>query len=230
MGTHPVGRTELNPLLAQMGLAAVTLGRGPGAAGVTVAFLTLAFALALLAEGYRATLVRAEHDRASFAVPLDVVVREDLRSLIPVLDAAPLERYEAIGGGTTAVPILRIRTSVGNAEGIGGVTLLGLPPAEIQRLRGWRDGFSDRSRSDLAALVQPATPVELQGVSLGSRLRFRAGPGLVALRASIATPDGRFSSLDLGRLSPARPPASTVCCHSACAEERSSDSSSFLRG
>ena len=39
-------------------LAAVSLGRGPGAAAVTVAFLTLAFALALLAEGYRATLVQ----------------------------------------------------------------------------------------------------------------------------------------------------------------------------
>ena len=49
-------------------LAAVTLGRGPGAAAVTVAFLTLAFALALLAEGYRATLVQAESDQASFAV------------------------------------------------------------------------------------------------------------------------------------------------------------------
>ena len=45
-------------------LAAVTLGRGPGAAAVTVAFLTLAFALALLAEGYRATLVQAESDQA----------------------------------------------------------------------------------------------------------------------------------------------------------------------
>jgi FtsX-like permease family len=187
-------------------LAAITLGRGPGAASVTVAFLTLAFALALLAEGYRATLVRAERDQASFVVPLDIVVREDLRSLVPVLDAAPLERYAAAAGaGSNAVPILRIRTSVGNAEGIGGVTLIGLPPAEIPQLRGWRDGFSDRSRSDLAALVRPSTPVELQGLQLGSRLRFQAGPGLVSLRASIAAPDGRFASLDLGRLSPSEP-------------------------
>ena len=186
-------------------LAAITLGRGPGAAGVTVAFLTLAFALALLAEGYRATLVRAESDQASFAVPLDVVVREDLRSLVPVLDAAPLARYAAVGAGTRAVPILRIRTSVGNAEGIGGVTLLGLPPSQIPLLGGWRDGFSDRSRADLAARVEPSKPVTLQGLRLGSRLRFQAGPGLVSLRASIATPDGRFSSLDLGSLSPEKP-------------------------
>ncbi len=37
-----------------------------------------------------------ERDQAAFAVPTDVVVREDLRSLVPVLRAAPLERYAAI--------------------------------------------------------------------------------------------------------------------------------------
>ena len=139
-------------------LAAITLGRGPGAAGVTVAFLTLAFALALLAEGYRSTLVRAERDQASFAVPLDVVVREDLRSLVPVLDAAPVERYDEVAQGATAVPILRIRTGAGNAEGIGGVTLLGLPADEIPLVNGWRDDFSEHSRSELAALVRPSSP------------------------------------------------------------------------
>ncbi len=48
---------------------AVSLGRGPGAAAVTVAFLVLAFALALLAEGYRATLARGEADQAAFRGP-----------------------------------------------------------------------------------------------------------------------------------------------------------------
>ena len=182
-------------------LAAVTLGRGPGAAGVTVAFLTLAFALALLAEGYRSTLVQAEQDQASFAVPLDVVVREDLRSLVPVLDAASIERYGSVAAGSKAVPILRVRTGTGNAEGIGGVTLLGLPADEIPRVRGWRDDFSDRSRSQLATLVRPSSPIAVQGVRLGSRLTFLAGPGIVSLRATIATPDGRYSSLDLGPLS-----------------------------
>ncbi len=182
-------------------LAAVTLGRGPGAAGVTVAFLTLAFALALLAEGYRSTLVQAEQDQASFAVPLDVVVREDLRALVPVLDAASLERYGAVAGGSKAVPILRVRTGTGNAEGTGGVTMLGLPADEIPRVSGWRDDFSDRSRSELATLVRPSSPIAMQGIRLGSRLTFRAGPGIVSLRATIASADGRYSSLDLGSLS-----------------------------
>ena len=183
-------------------VAAVSLGRGPGAAAVTVAFLTLAFALALLAEGYRATLVRAEGDQASFAVPLDIVAREDLKSLIPVLDAAPLTRYQALAGSGIAVPVLRARASSGSAEGISGITVLGLPAAQIPRLHGWRDGFADRSRSSLAAAVTPPTATALQGIDLGSRLAFVAGAGLVSLRAVIAVQDGTFASLDLGPLRP----------------------------
>ncbi len=166
-----------------------------------MAFLTLAFALALLAEGYRSTLVQAERDQASFAVPLDIVVREDLRSLVPVLDASSLERYGSVAEGSKAVPILRVRTGTGNAEGIRGVTMLGLPAGEIPNVSGWRDDFSDRSRSELAALVRPAAPIAVQGIRLGSRLTFLAGPGVVSLVATIATPDGRYSSLDLGPLS-----------------------------
>ena len=62
------------------------------------AFLTIAFALALLAEGYRATLVRGEREQAAFQVPLDVVVREDPGSLVRVFEAAPLERYRELAG------------------------------------------------------------------------------------------------------------------------------------
>jgi hypothetical protein len=74
-------------------------------------------------------------DQAAFAVPLDIVVREDLKSLIPVLDAAPLARYGTLAGGSVAVPVVRIRASVGAAEGISGVTVLGLPAAEVAGAR-----------------------------------------------------------------------------------------------
>ena len=183
-------------------LAAVTLGRGPGAAAVTVAFLTLAFALALLAEGYRATLVQAESDQASFVVPLDIVVREDLKSLIPVLDAAPLSRYAALAGGSTAVPVVRIRGSVGNAEGVSGITVLGLPAAETTQLHGWRSDFSGDSRASLAAAVTAAGRRGGEGhpARLAAALRCRS-TGIVSLRATIATPDGRYTFVELGPLS-----------------------------
>ena len=66
-------------------------------------------------------------------MPLDIVVREDLSRLVPVLDAAPLARYGELGGGVDALPVLRIASSAGQAEGITGVTVLGLPPSWIPR-------------------------------------------------------------------------------------------------
>ena len=137
-------------------LAAVTLGRGPGAAAVTVAFLTLAFALALLAEGYRATLVRAEGDQASFAVPLDFVVREDLKSLVP---GSRCRAARALRRCSPADP--RPSPSCGSARaretprGSAGSRCSACPSREISRVHGWRDGFSDRSRASLAAAVAP---------------------------------------------------------------------------
>jgi hypothetical protein len=179
-------------------LAAVSLARGPGAASVTVAFLSIAFALTLLAEGYRATLSRAESDSAAFRVPLDVVVREDLRRLVPVLDAAPLDRFEDLGPGARAVPILRLQAGAGGAEGISGVTVLGLPARELPRLRGWRGEWADESRSDLAAALAPAGDARLQAPRVGGRLALRASAGLVSLRAILVDSSGRFHRLALG--------------------------------
>ena len=50
--------------------------------------------------------------------------------------------------------------------------------------------------------MKPPAGAAPQGIPLGSRLRFSAGPGIVALRATIVAPDGRYSSLDLGSLAP----------------------------
>ncbi len=182
-------------------LAAVSLGRGPGAAAVTVAFLVLAFALALLAEGYRATLARGEADQAAFRVPLDFVVREDLRRLVPVLDAAPLERFGKLGGVAAAVPVLRVRGGAGQAEGVSGVTVLGLPASVVGRLRGWRSSWADVSRATLAADIAPPHPLTLSGIRLSSNdLALEAGPGPLTLVATVVSPRGRYRRVELGRL------------------------------
>ena len=111
-------------------LAAIGLARGPGAALATVAFLTIAFAVALLAEGYRATLVRGDREQAAFQVPHDVVVREDLGNLVRVFDAAPIARFdELVGTGGAARPVLRVTGGAGRAERVSGVTVLGLDRA-----------------------------------------------------------------------------------------------------
>ncbi len=183
-------------------LATISLARGPGAAAVTVAFLVLAFALALLAEGYRATLSRAEADQAAFRVPLDVVVAEDMTRLVPVLDAAPVRRFGSLTAGVDAVPVLRLRAGAGRAEGISGVTVLGLPAAAIPRLHGWRHEWAGASLESVAARVAPERPAQPVGIPLrGGTIDLAASPGKLTLFATVASPDGRYRELRLGALS-----------------------------
>jgi hypothetical protein len=186
-------------------LAAVGLGRGPGAAVATVAFLTIAFALALLAEGYRATLARSDREQAAFQVPLDIVVREDLENLVRVFDVATPARFqELVGPGGEAHPVLRVTASAGRAEQVSGVTVLGLDQAAIENVGVWRtDWAGGRTPSDLAALVDPGRPVDQRGIRLpGGRMALTAGPGLLSFAGIVRLQDGSFRRIDLGSAKP----------------------------
>ena len=129
-------------------LAAVGLGRGPGTTVVTVAFLTIAFGLALLAEGYRATLARGEREQAAFQVPLDVTVREDLSSLVR---PSTLRRSSATARSPEpsgdAYPVLRVSGGAGRAEQVTGVTVLGLDREAIEQIGVWRPELGRRRRA-----------------------------------------------------------------------------------
>jgi hypothetical protein len=190
-------------------LAAIGLARGPGAAVATVAFLTIAFAVAVLAEGYRATLVRGDREQAAFQVPHDVVVREDLRNLVRVFDAASIERFGELVGDGGARPVLRVRGGAGRAERVSGVTVLGLDGVAIEQVGVWREDWAaGRGRTELAALVEPASSADMRGIPLpNGRIALEVGPGLVSLAAIVRSSDGSFRRLDLGE---ARPRTSTT--------------------
>ena len=182
-------------------LAAVGLARGPGAAVATVAFLTIAFALALLAEGYRATLSRADREQAAFRVPLDVTVRESLQNLVRVFDAAPLQRFEqVVGEGGSAHPVLRVSASGERAERVSGVTVLGLDGDSIRGIGVWRPGWSSGTdRDELAALVAPDRDVALRGLALpDGRIVLGVSPGIVSYAAIVRLEDGSFRRVEIG--------------------------------
>lgn len=179
-------------------LAGVSLAGRPGAAGVATAFLALTIGLATFAETYRATLARGERDRAAFAVPTDVVVRENLRALVPVLRAAPLERYRLIPGVEAAHPVVRLTASAGPSASISGVTVLGLPGEAVASMPLWRDDWG-QSHAALVAAVAPPGPTALRGAVLrGSRLRLAVDPGILSYEATIRDRDGGFRVVDLG--------------------------------
>jgi FtsX-like permease family len=180
-------------------LAGVSLARAPGAAGVAAAFLALAVGLAVLAVAYRSTLQTGERDRAAYAVPADVVVREDLRALVPVLRAAPLARYASIPGVESAYPVFRGTASAGPAASVSGVAVLGAPAGAIRSMPLWRGDWGT-SRSGLVASVAPSGPTGLRGVKVEApTLRVAVGPGVVSYRATIQQADGSFRTVDLGR-------------------------------
>ncbi|HEX3291791.1 MAG TPA: FtsX-like permease family protein [Gaiella sp.] len=193
-----VGRLFARRGAEDVRLAGVSVARAPGAAGVAAAFLALAVGLAVLAEAYRSTLETGVRDQAAYAVPADVVVREDLRALVPVLRAATLARFSSIPGVEAAYPVFRSAASAGPASSISGVTVLGVPGGAVRAMPLWRHdwGMSERA---LAAAVAPVGSTRFQGVDVrGAALRVEAGPSLLSYRATIEQRDGSFRVVDLG--------------------------------
>jgi hypothetical protein len=186
---------------AAVRLAALSLARHPGRAAVAVAFLVVSLGLALFAEAYRATLVRGQDDQASFAVPVDDIVRADVTKLVPVFQAAPLERFAAAVPGTHAFTVLRQSGDVRRLEGTRGVTVLGLPAAELTRLR-WRRDNASESPETLRRLLRPPTAMTPRGVHVPADARelvlpLTARGDELAVRAVILR-RGRAYGLALG--------------------------------
>ena len=212
-------------------ISSLTLARNPGYAIAATAFLVVSFGLALFAESYRSTLARGERDQAAHRVPLDYALKEDLRRLIPVQDAASLARFRALQGVET-VSVLRLTGGVGRLEGESGITLLGLDPDELAHINGWRDDELPGSRQELARRIE-AAPAR-NGPRLGNTLRARFSDGPIKLFAEIEGPTGRFSRVPLGEPLPAEARggrlAGIAIDPDTRLQERGADAGQALRG
>jgi hypothetical protein len=182
-------------------LAALTLARRSGHGAIAVSFLAVSVGLAVLALLYYSSLTRGSTDQATYAHPFEATVREDLSpgGLVSPLEAAPFERFSALG---EAVPVMRQRASVTSVAGPEQVTFLALPAQALPELEGWRDDFSARSRAELAALLAPtaARPRSVRLPSDAAELSVTASAegGDGSLEAAIQTPRGGFVFVDLG--------------------------------
>jgi hypothetical protein len=182
-------------------VALLALSRAPVRTGATAAFLLVSIGLALFAASWRATLDDGARDKAAFAVPLDVTVDEGSRLVLP-LDAAPLPRYEALGPGVRAYPILRRNANVaGLGASVVSPTVLGIPPDAISKLH-WRSDFSADTPAEIArrvdsgssALAVVTLPTDARSASL--RVSLSGVP--VRLDLVLRGRDGRVSTLELG--------------------------------
>ena len=185
-------------------LAGVSLARSAGAAGIAAAFLALAVALAGLAEAYRSTLETGERDQAAFAVPTDVVVREDLRSLVPVLRAAPIERYAAIPGVEAVRPVTRLTASAGPAASVSGVTVLGVEPDAIRAEPLWRDDWGASRERPPRRSGATGRPVFAGRSSPARSSRRASAPGCSRLPRHRRAAQRELPRLELGAADPDR--------------------------
>ena len=186
-------------------LALLDAARNPRGTTVAVTFLAISLATALFALGYRASLVRGQHDQAAYLAAVDVRVQEAPRHLSGLPDVQPLGRYRALSGVRTA-PVIREKAHLVGRE--TALQLLALPARALPRLSGWRDDFAGPSPSSLARRLRPTPRVGLRGPgvptgtrAVRARARVRGTP--VALSLALQQRDGTFSRLSLStRLGP----------------------------
>jgi FtsX-like permease family protein len=187
---------------ASLRLAALSLARNPGRAIVATAFVVVSLGLALFAETYHSTLVRGQRDHASFAVPADDILSENLLTLVPVLQAASPAQLERAVPGTRVLPAVRLSADVHRLSSTQSVTALGLPASALPSLR-WRGDYAGDSPAKLARLLRPTGSVALQGIRLPDDARTltlgvrRRGDAL-AVRAVVLTRFGTARGIPLG--------------------------------
>ena len=147
---------------AAVRIAVVSVAREPLPAAIAAAFLAVALGLGFFATAYGQTLRTGQSDQADFAVPADITLAEGPQLVRP-LDAASLEQYQRLAGGTVAMPVLRLSaTAAATGTRPVDITALALPAQDITALR-WRSDTSTVSQATLARRLTPAGDVSMRG-------------------------------------------------------------------
>ena len=165
----------------------------------TASLIAVTVMFALLSFGYASTLQLGSRDQAAFAVPFDF--RLQLGSaLVRPQSLVAKDGWSALTSGTVATDVLRrgvaVRQSATNSQ---TVELLGIDPATLDKLHGWRPDFGPQPRELAARIHQPA-PAPL-GTTLptdATSIEFD-GTGFEGLHTSavIARVDGTWHEITL---------------------------------
>ena len=189
-------------------IAVISVAREPLQAAIGAAFIAVALGLAFFAVAYRQTLAAGQVDQANFAVPTDATLSEGA-ALVRPLEAAPIARYRALAGGTTALPILRLSANAASSgTQLADVTALGVPARGLASLR-WRGDTSSLSQAELAHRLAAGGPVGLRGPLLPAapgtlRLPVHDSGADVVVSLVLAQPGGTFATLPIGTATPGR--------------------------
>ena len=186
---------------ASVRIAVVAVAREPVPAAVAAAFLAVALGLGFFATAYGQTLRSGQSDQADFSVPADVTLGEG-QQLVRPLEAAPLDQYRHLAGGTIAMPVLRLSaTAAATGAQPVDMTALGVPAGDVSVLR-WRGDTSDTSQSQVAKRLAASGGSSLRGPVLpaGGKLRLGVRTTGSPVSVGLALENGRqeFTVLPMG--------------------------------
>ena len=188
-----------------MRLSLLSIAREPGRPAATVTLLAFSLGAIVFATAWSATLRRGNEDAAAYRSGLDLRVSELGTALSIAKSVVPVARYEVLGDDITAVPVYR---DTSTTEPGGRVDVLGIDPAALPRLPGWRDDFSPTPVAELAerlAVTAPPGGWQVTGHRLPAgqrmldvRFRYRGAP--TRLDAVVRTDGGDATNIPLGTI------------------------------
>ena len=196
-------RSRRGPLALRLSL--LSLSRDPARPAATLTLLAFSIGAIVFATCWSATLRAGIYDAAAYRSGLDLRVTELGTGLSIAPSVVPLDRYARLGPDVTAVPVFREGST---SEPGGRVDIVGIDPAVLPTLLGWRADFSSTPVQELAARLrvdEPAGGWQVAGHRLpvgkpDLDLRFRYSGEPLRLDAVIWTDDGDSVRIPLGTI------------------------------
>jgi hypothetical protein len=179
-------------------LAALSVSRRSGSATTAAAFVVVSVSISVFAVNYRSTLMTAQREQVDFDTPYSIVIRENTDRLVAPATLGP----PSIFSGRYVTGVLRLAASVSRLDSELQVTALGIDPAGVPRVSGWRDDFSSLSLHEIGRRITPPFDTGFRGVPLPPRhrvifpLRARGAP--LELSMVVETRSGAFETVAVG--------------------------------
>lgn len=186
-------------------LSVLSISREPHRPAATLTLLAFSLGAIVFATAWSASLRQGIEDSAAYRTGLDLRVSELGTGLSISRSVVPVDRYAALGPDVRRVPVYR---DASTTQPGGRVDILGIEPAALATLPGWRDDFSATPLDELAARLdvrRPAGGWTLAGHRLPAGasdlvLRFRYAGEPLKLSAIVWTDAGDSTIIQLGTL------------------------------
>ncbi len=165
----------------------------------TASLIAVTVMFALLTFGYAATLRVGARDQAAFAVPFDFRLKLGA-SLIRPQALMSTGGWSVLASGTTETDVLRRGVSVRqSATTTQTVEVIGLDPATLGHLHGWRSSFGPSPDRLATMLVQPPPPIPATALPADATAISFHGSGFDGLQTSavIRRVDGTWHEITL---------------------------------